>query len=269
MYSTRSSTLTVGGDPELFLYNAKAQVVAPVIGLVGGTKGAPIPLKHGAVQEDNVMLELNIIPSATAHDFVLNTTLLLREVEALLRPKGYTLHVASAAKFTPHDLRSRQAKTFGCSPDYNAYTKGVNPRVKLPDPLMRYAGGHLHVGLTGGMSDELRINVVKWLDFCIGLLLPELDSSGERTLVYGKAGNYRPTSYGVEYRTPSNFWLTSTTLTKQMFNLTHAAVQRALTHEFTFEVCDPELMVHAINTNDRKLAKYLRAMSSFSRGLPR
>ena len=64
--------VTVGHDAELFLYDENDNAI-PSIGLVGGSKECPRPVNGGAVQEDNVMAELNIEPCTTAKQFVNRT----------------------------------------------------------------------------------------------------------------------------------------------------------------------------------------------------
>mgnify|MGYP003511945562 CR=1 FL=1 len=53
--------LTIGADPEMFLYSETEEKFVPVCGLVGGTKKEPIPVtKEGhSLQEDNVMVEIS------------------------------------------------------------------------------------------------------------------------------------------------------------------------------------------------------------------
>ena len=57
------------------------------------------------------------------------------------------------------------------------------------------------------------------------IMLPALrhDSSNERRELYGQAGRFRPKPYGIEYRTPSNFWTSKKPLTTMVassaFNL--------------------------------------------------
>jgi len=55
-------------------------------------------------------------------------------------------------------------------------------------------------------------SVVKMLDLSIGLACVWLtkyqsEAESERRMIYGKAGEYRIQPHGIEYRTPSNFWL--------------------------------------------------------------
>ena len=63
---------TIGADPEFFIqkYDGTMQ---PIVGLLGGTKDKPIAVqgarKGFAVQEDNVMAEYNIPPTAHADQF--------------------------------------------------------------------------------------------------------------------------------------------------------------------------------------------------------
>ncbi len=44
-------------------------------------------------------------------------------------------------------------------------------------------------------------------DLFLGLPSAGADKQGKRRELYGKAGRYRPTSYGIEYRVLSNYWL--------------------------------------------------------------
>lgn len=48
-----------------------------------------------------------------------------------------------------------------------------------------------------------------------------------RRELYGKAGAFRPTSYGVEYRTLSNFWLRRKEYMQWVYAQTHRAFEFA------------------------------------------
>src|SRR3546814_5830384 len=81
------------------------------------------------------------------------------------------------------------------------------------NPLMRCAGGHLHVGWTEGESLGSIQHVmncsdlVKQLDWYVGLWSLGKDKDKVRRSLYGKAGACRIKPYGVEYRVLSNFWI--------------------------------------------------------------
>jgi hypothetical protein len=96
---------------------------------------------------------------------------------------------------------------FGCNPSFNAYDScGVG--VEGRDLAWRFAGSHKHFGLKGlGLTQETAIPIVKTLDKIYGVttvsLFGDLDSPIRR-LYYGRAGEYRLPSHGLEYRTISS-----------------------------------------------------------------
>jgi hypothetical protein len=60
----------LGCDPELFFVNDAGKYISSV-GLIGGTKDFPRPIGEGcAVQEDNVAVEFNTPPCASADAFI-------------------------------------------------------------------------------------------------------------------------------------------------------------------------------------------------------
>src|SRR5690606_38791590 len=102
-----------------------------------------------------------------------------------------------------------------------------------------------------------------FLDLVVGIpsVLMDRDPSNiERRKLYGRAGEYRLPAHGFEYRTPSNFWLTSYPLMSLVFGLARMAVQMAgsphyqlYLREFFSEYSTKEVE-HAINSNDFNLA---------------
>lgn len=89
--------------------------------------------------------------------------------------------------------------------------------------------GHLHCGfsdvevefddmkLFNYRVDEQRAELVKVLDLFVGIPSVILEPDNKRKELYGKAGAFRPKSYGLEYRTVSNFYLVNTSLRKWAF----------------------------------------------------
>jgi hypothetical protein len=116
-----------------------------------------------------------------------------------------------------------ESKVLGCEPDFNAYTMQANP---VPDAEVTYrtASGHIHIGWTEGMdvNDPGHLEacqmLVKHLDASIGLLNAVFEPTNTRRDLYGKAGAFRPKSYGVEYRTLSNSWLLDDRYATLIFN---------------------------------------------------
>jgi len=128
-----------------------------------------------------------------------------------------------------------EARIFGCMPDYNAYTLSVNtPPMDAAEHPYRYAGGHIHLGwsspyLPKGCAEykmvkdvEMHPRIIKMLDLLVSIPTLPLDNapgSKMRRDKYGKAGCFRPTPYGVEYRTQSCWWLQSPMTTSLVLGL--------------------------------------------------
>ena len=215
----RYKLLKVGSDAELFLLKAGAP--HPVCGLVGGTKQDPLPVLGGngyAVQEDNVTLEFNIPPASTAEEFQDSLSKMLAYLQEEMAKKDLTCQSVSEMLF-PSSLLEQfpQAHIFGCEPDYCVWTKSVNPRPEFirfigadrkTTQEFRCAGYHIHISYT--VDDEAPTlealeALVKAQDVFLGVPLT-LQESGpsqgqyRRRAYYGRAGAFRPTPYGHEYR---------------------------------------------------------------------
>lgn len=209
------SDILVGTDLEMFLYDDELDKIVPCVGVLPGTKDNPFTPagypKGFAIQEDNVMVEFNIPPAADYSQFsrsIGNAFIMVLEelhtrhaMKYSLYRKGYT------HDFDYIDLRSNQAKTIGCEPDFDAYNGGAERRFAPVPKRMRGCGGHIHLG-----------GDFKCPDF-VAALFAELffstrcsmvvDPKDPRAKWYGKPGVFRPKPYGIEYRTPSNSWAMS------------------------------------------------------------
>jgi hypothetical protein len=211
-----TNQITFGSDPEFFLWDEGKRRPVVAVGLVGGTKDKPRMVEGYGLQEDNVMAEITTPPAETCST---NLSVAVAGVGVVLRnlltPGRYRLHRSNEHEFTLAELREAgpQAMQFGCSPDFDGYATGArHPRVS-PDALltdagaMRFAGGHIHVGYKA-KADMPEYVAALLCDLTIGLFLTMgAEKQGKRRQLYGMAGRFRPTKYGVEYRTPSNQWL--------------------------------------------------------------
>lgn len=206
------SAILVGADPELFFKNSKGFV--SIIGKLGGTKDKPLPIGEGcAVQEDNVAAEFNIPPASSAADFVKSIQFNLEYLDKKAKEIGATLALEASAIFSREELACDEAWIFGCEPDYNAWTLDVNPKPRAKNKNLRSAGGHIHLSTT---NDP--IHTIRAMDLFIGAQLVAVDPDSMRRDLYGKAGAFRPKSYGVEYRTPSNYWIRTPALMEWVFH---------------------------------------------------
>lgn len=249
--------IKLGCDPEAFLMDAQGHLKSSV-GLIGGSKTYPLPLPLGdgfAVQEDNVALEFNIPPASSRIEFVDSITKTLAFLTKVVDESyGLKINQLSAASFSEKELDSPGAQTFGCDPDYNAWTNSINPRPNADDKSLRSCGGHVHIGYD--ITKAKARSVIQMMDLFLGVPSVLMDTGELRKQLYGSAGAYREKSYGVEYRTLSNFWIFKDRLIEYVWDNTNKAVtaaesQLALSDE------DTKNIVQAINQNDKSLASML------------
>jgi len=237
-----------GADPEVFLLKNKKLISC--VGLVQGTKDNPtqIPfLPNGfTVQQDNVALEFGIPPAASKEEFVAYIHQVQQAGKKIL---GLSFSPSSCEVFPEDQMQTAEAHTFGCEPDYNAWTGEINPTPQPPHPFMRSAGGHVHV------ETKLSPNEVgKAMDLFLGLPSLFLDKKGSaRRAFYGKAGAIRYKPYGLEYRTLSNFWIMKPKLISMVWDNT----ARALEFVSTKKQFNDTRVAQAINNSDTKLAHQL------------
>lgn len=248
--------LTIGADPEVFLTHHGKFISS--IGKIGGTKKAPRLLERVgfALQEDNVAVEFNIPPARDLASFVESIEWSIKRIEEDVADKGWKVTITPAADFPAEELTDPRAKHAGCDPDYNAWTRKMNPRPRVAEGTLRTGAGHVHVGYSPKPRFS-REALIKSLDLNLGVGSVVLDNDILRKSLYGKAGAFRPCSYGVEYRVLSNFWLNSKKLTKWVYNQTHAAFAMASEKgEGFFDEIGDEIQA-CINTSDKTMSKAL------------
>lgn len=248
--------ILIGADPENFIM--QDGVFKSAYGLIPGDKETPFPVKNGAVQVDGMALEFNIDPAATEEEFVYNVNSVLSQLKEMV--PEYRVLAVPVATFDPDYMKAQPEKAteLGCTPDYNAYTHMENER---PNGAVNFrtGAGHIHIGWTNKASiysdDHLALCelVVKQMDVLLGIPSLLFDDSVQRRELYGKAGAYRPKSYGVEYRVLSNVWVGSESLTRWVYRTTLKAMRELEAGNHIFE--QVENVQHIINTSDVEAAK--------------
>lgn len=214
--------VTIGADPEFFVMDSTTAQPFPIVGLIGGTKDAPLPVagaKEGfAIQEDNVMAEYNIPPTTDPYTFAEYVSYGRHYALAAAHKKNRKLSVYNgcAALFPAKHLQTPQAQLFGCSPDFDAYAQGrALPRIQpteLEDAggAWRFAGGHVHIGYDkdtfGWVPPPFVVAAFCDVFLSVPMIAHEYDMQGKRRQFYGTAGRFRPTKHGIEYRTMGNSW---------------------------------------------------------------
>ena len=225
----------IGSDPELFVKKDGKFISGHE--LIPGTKENPHPVPLGAVQVDGTALEFNTQPAATLQQFHRSTNAVLKALRNMI-PPDVELVAQPVAEYGRDYLAHlpKKAVELGCSPDFNAYTGGENPTPDVDLPF-RTASGHIHIGWTNVENpyDEVHMlecrSLVKALDLFLGVPSLLIDRDQKRRRLYGKAGAFRPKTYGLEYRVLSNFWVLNPNLRRWVWQNTAMAIERLLDKE--------------------------------------
>lgn len=229
-----TSKVLVGADPELFMVLPNSGAFISAHDRIPGTKWEPFKVPYGAVQVDGTALEFNIDPAATVDEFVHNINAVRKTMTDMV--PGYNVVAEPVARFEPEYFKfdvPSYAQELGCNPDFNGWTCGVNPK---PDPdgqPYRTASGHLHIGWTSDKDVESKehflfcCKIARQLDYYLGMSSLLWDADDTRRQLYGKAGAFRPKSYGMEYRVLSNRWLDSEPLMRWIYNTIQVAMADA------------------------------------------
>jgi hypothetical protein len=241
MQLIRSRKPMLGTDPEFFIANKAGSILPSDKFLPGKHDKLKIAEnKNHTIFFDGIQAEINV-PANCCRELIVSSVR-----QALIAAKNkigadHDIVVQPSVRVSKACIESAdpEARIFGCMPDFNAYTCGQNtPEMDATNHLYRYAGGHIHVGIS---SDYLKdpnkeymiaktpdghLKVIKMMDYLAGVLLVLLDRSKaavRRRDKYGKAGCFRPTPYGVEYRTPSCWWLKSPMTLSLIFGMVRLA----------------------------------------------
>lgn len=248
--------ITLGCDPEIFVALPDGEVVSG-IGLLGGTKNEPLHItdKGHSVQEDNVAWEFNIPPCSTADEYVENINFVLGYLTTKAKENGLVLSKLASYELDEKYLKSRQARRFGCEPDFNAYTEDKNPKPKSKTNL-RVVGSHVHVGYPNP-SVKTSVMIVKLFDIFLTAPAISKDKDERRRELYGKPGSFRLPPFGVECRQLSNFWIHSDELIRWVFDTTKFISLLAVDQpQRASELIDKysQRAVDIINTNNKEEA---------------
>jgi len=226
-------SFSIGADPEFFV--AKRGKPVSAYGLIPGTKDNPHKVAYGAVQVDGMALEFNINPANGEAGFIRNINSVMKQILEMV--PDYEYYPLPVAEFGADYIEAQpeDAKRLGCDPDFNAYTGRPNPTPDGKRPF-RTAAGHIHVGWTQDVDPmdpthfEACCILTKMLDVFVGVPSLLWDRDQKRRELYGKAGAFRPKSYGMEYRTLSNAWVNNVDkpfLTRFIYNNTIKAIEKA------------------------------------------
>lgn len=239
---------TLGSDPEFFFL--KDGEVLPSSELVG---------KTGRVIQDGFQGELNPHANECRQVSGQNIGYALMDAVAIARNAGVkvSLKVGHFISDGVWKNSPKEIKKFGCSPTQNVHEQKFK-RVTGLRERFRAAGGHIHIGL----SEEEKNNkdkIVALMDIVVGntcVLIDRDPDNARRRKNYGRAGEHRVKSYGLEYRVLSNFWLRHYVLWSFCSALMRNAVvlYQAGKYEELVSRFDMHKVRRAINENNYDLA---------------
>lgn len=221
--------LTIGADPEVFVRRGNTFVSAHIFHNSCGSKRNPTKTKHGFVQVDGMALEFNVTPSRTKQEFIDNVTNCFTDLAEIVASRGghdFQLDPIPSVRFDPDYLEGLPdaVKVLGCNPDFDGSTGQMNP---APDGStnIRTGAGHIHFGFTHVKDPfnkkhfEECCKLATHMDYFLGLDSLYWDHDQIRRSMYGMPSAFRPKTYGMEYRTPSNRWLEKQETIGRVFDL--------------------------------------------------
>lgn len=251
------NNISIGADPELFIVNSKNNKVISAIGIIPGEKGNPykaddMPDGFG-LEIDNILAEFNIPPCFCKEDFVRSIEYMKDYIDKFVKKVNSDLTISCSASriVTKDQLNSPEALLFGCSPDYNVYTESENPKPEGESTNIRSAGFHIHLGYANH-NITTSLSLVKYLDIYVGLPSIIRDKDKRRRSLYGKAGSFRLTDYGVEWRVLSSAMMKDTETIAFVYD---QIIKAIMAYNAGVNFPNLRLVQEAINNSDTVLAK--------------
>lgn len=253
--------ITIGADPEMFLYDRITDKFKSAIGIIPGHKETPFhpeDLSQGfMLQTDNVLIEFNIPPVKfeDEHTFIAHLLNMRKYIDDYLQKQNtaFVTKCQASANLSEDELTDPQAREFGCDPDYNCYTSRPNRRPVMHDPTLRSAGFHWHVGFdTADVASCVKL--IQYMDTYMGIPSILLDHDTKRRSLYGKAGAFRLQPYGVEWRVLSSYFLNGPDLIALMYRQLERAIKA---FEDNVQLPEPFTVISTINRSDTNKAKEL------------
>ncbi len=250
----KTHNITLGSDPELMLFDRKQNRIVSSLAVLQCTKHNPIALPGGVkMYADNALVEA-AFPPATLGTIVPTIGSAIAKMHKHLG-KDYELVAKASHKFKIDDLNDHSLWESGCNPNSDAYTGEENPPANFIDTT-RTGSFHIHLGYDKLNDMDKKIKFIKLLDAflgCTSVVIDKDESSKARRKLYGRAGEFRPTPYGIEYRVLGPYMLGRPELVKIAYEIVHFTVG-VFEHNHKLVVRDLEIQ-SAINENDKVAAE--------------
>ncbi len=231
-------SIKLGADPEGFLSLGGRFISAD--GLIPGNKKEPFKVERGAVQVDGMAVEFNIDAVETEDEFEKNMSTVISQLDEIVKKvdKDIQINWTPFVEFDKEvwDRSSNDSKVLGCDPDFNVSGEvNENPSMRIEGTRYRTAAGHIHIGWTSNQD----VHSASHFDNCLYLskyffenrienFVPVTTEEYRRLEYYGLQGSFRPKSYGVELRGPSNLWVRNEKSRRNMFNVVRNTMKIAV-----------------------------------------
>ena len=214
---------TFGCDPEFVLVKGREPQNAADI----------LPNEPNAYRDlyyDNVMAEFKVPPASEKEEAVEGIRDQLRVLTRIMNSRKITVRCVAFEDY-PESQRLRwETRNPTSDPERCAYLMEIidPPGKDFAERTERTAGGHIHIGMH--LTDVEHAFMARLLDLFVGVPAAYINHDKKHAVVrchmwYGKPGRYRETEYGIEYRTLSNFWLSSPRLVEFIYDLTEFTVK--------------------------------------------
>ena len=260
------SQVTIGGDPEIFIQDGKGKVQSS-IPILQKDKHDPIILdkkRNIKLYADNSLSEFAFAPGESKEEFIGRYRLAFQRGQEYLNQIGqkHRFLVQSAHTFEPNELEAAfgiDPMQVGCSPEFDFYKICTNDLGAFENS-MRSGSSHIHVGHPDLTEFNLRHEALRTIEIflgCASVIWDNDPTSLERRQKYGKAGSFRPTSYGFETRFMSNYMLNSPKLVGLAYDLIRHSLIHVFngTHKDVIAAVNEEDVKNAINQCNKTLAE--------------
>lgn len=255
--------ISVGSDPEFLLRDKNTEKFVSSLDLIPGDKQSPVNLgKLGdgfTIQKDNVLAEFCVPPiflskNESIDDLWKNIKLAFNYVNDEVLPDNIELVPVTSGEYDASELDNEYARTFGCSESYNAWTESISDPI-TNESNIRSSGFHIHIGYENP-DIHTTLALIKALDLFVGVPSVLFDDDSVRRKYYGRAGEFRLTDYGFEYRSLGGYVMQSKDFFDALVEGLHTAVKfvnegKTLTDEDCINIQT------AMNTNNIGIATQL------------
>lgn len=258
MAENKIKILKFGSDPEFLLRDKNTKELISSIGIIPGTKEEPVKVpemgEYFTVQIDNVLGEISVNPADNPEELWNNIQAGFDYIRNNHLPENVEIFHASSGSYSDEQLDNDIARVFGCSPSFNAWTEEQNAAPEVDGNVnFRGCGAHIHLSYE---NPTVETNCLIGRVFDLFCTVPSilLDDDTERRKFYGKAGEIRNCSYGVELRTLGGFLLSD----KAMYDFMMNNLLEAIKFINDGKVIDDKLAVGiqmAIDTQSKEVAQ--------------